>query len=163
MVAFRLPVFCRSLLGNWLVCNSVLKGDARRRGPERIYHFLMVNSHLSFGFCKPLARAVLIEALRIRASSWFSIMRFVINPSLNHRSFDLVQKNDYWELKNDHWKFPWHDRISNHIFSYCSDFILYLSVFLKSVPWFSLKPVKIGASGLWPPAGWARGEPKVRS
>jgi hypothetical protein len=36
---------------------------------KRIYRFSMVNDHLSFGGGKLLACAVLIEALRMRASS----------------------------------------------------------------------------------------------
>jgi hypothetical protein len=39
---------------------------------KSIYHFSMVNRQWSFGRCTPLACSVLIEALRILASSRFS-------------------------------------------------------------------------------------------
>jgi hypothetical protein len=48
---------------------------------KRIYHLSLVNGHLSFGRCKPLACAVLIEALKIRASLRFSVTRLVTSAS----------------------------------------------------------------------------------
>jgi hypothetical protein len=50
-------------------------------GHNRICHWSIINGHLSLGRCKPLACKVLIEALRIRASSRFSVRRLVTSAS----------------------------------------------------------------------------------
>jgi len=61
------------------------------RNDQRQKNLSIVNGHLSFGRCKPLACAVLIEALRIRASSRFSVTMLQTDPN----------GNDKRQLKND--------------------------------------------------------------
>jgi len=55
------------------------------RNDSRQKNVSIVNGHLSFARCKPLACAALAEALRIRASSRFSVTRLQTDPNRNDK------------------------------------------------------------------------------